>query len=571
MTAVDVGGHRRQRRASVAAAGLRGHSIDGVFERLYGRFGARYVDVTKVFIWASICLFVVPGYGLLLLAPWHPSLGEYARSVLAYELVLGLIAGPGTFVIARLTAPATYRWVAGHHAASDAPGAWASTVAGLPRWVGITALWWGACCVPPSLYTAASLDFAWYGYPIYLLSLTGMNLVVGVFFYLFFEQALRPVVREIAAHLPEDCDPPRSVMTLGVKALVLLPAINFFSAVVVGLLATNGPGPRGPELYLGQIVLLAVVVSLTLSLVLTLMFRNSVVRRIADLREAMRSVDRGDLATHVTPLAGDELDDMGESFNEMVAGLRDRAFLRDDNAKLVVDLQHKADELQDSRARLVAASDGARRRVERDLHDGAQQRLVLLRLKLGMARAQVVGDPLAAAVAIDELRDDLDCALSELRDLAHGIYPTILENDGLGAALREAAQRAAIPIQVRCDGGGRYSPDLEAAVYFCCLEALQNAAKHAGSGARAEIKLEHRDDVLAFEVSDDGQGFDVCTASASSGVQNMTDRIGALGGTLLVESAPKAGTTITGAIPAPRVGDSEGEALRALPEGAIPR
>jgi signal transduction histidine kinase len=427
MTARASRGHHRQRRELVAAR-LRTRSIDRVFERLYRRFGARYLDLSKMFFWASICLFVVPGYALLLLAPWHPSLGEYARCVLAYELVLGLIAGPGTFVIARRAAPATFRWVAGNHAAADAPGAWASTVAGLPRWVGITALWWGAWCVPPSLYTATTLHFAWYGYPIYLLSLAALNGVVGVFFYLFFEQALRPVVREIAARLPADSDRPRSVMTLGVKALVLLPAINFFSAVVVGLLATNGPGPQGPELYLGEIVLLALVVSLTLSLVLTLMFRNSILRRIADLRDAMRNVDHGDLATHVTPLAGDELDDMGTSFNEMVAGLRDRASLRDDNAKLVVDLQHQADQLQDSRARLVATSDAARRRVERDLHDGAQQRLVLLKLKLGMARAQVEGDPLAAAATIDELRDDLNCALSELRDLAHGIYPTILEN-----------------------------------------------------------------------------------------------------------------------------------------------
>ena len=225
--------------------------------------------------------------------------------------------------------------------------------------------------------------------------------VVGVFGYLLFEQALRPVVREIAAALPRDCDPPRSVMTLGVKALALIPGINFFSAVVVASLVSTR---SRPELRLGQIALLAVVVSGTLSLGLTLLFRNSIVRRIEDLRGAMRSVDRGDLETYVTPLAGDEFDEMGASFNEMVAGLRERESLREHNADLVVDLRRQADELRDSRARIVAASDAARRQVERDLHDGAQQRLVLLGLKLAMAGAQVEADPAAASGAIDELR-----------------------------------------------------------------------------------------------------------------------------------------------------------------------
>jgi signal transduction histidine kinase len=143
------------------------------------------------------------------------------------------------------------------------------------------------------------------------------------------------------------------------------------------------------------------------------------------------------------------------------------------------------------------------------------------------------------------------------------------ENDGLAAALREAAQRATIPIKVHYDGSGRYPADLETAVYFCCLEALQNAAKHAGSDARAEISIKHSDDMLTFEVSDDGQGFDTSTASASSGVQNMTDRIGALGGTLLIKSAPGTGTTITGSIPASRISPSEREGFRERLESVI--
>jgi signal transduction histidine kinase len=528
-------------------ARFRGLSVDAVFDRLYRRFGPRYVDVCKAGVAVAVCGVVTPGYVAILTEPWHPTSAEYVRCLIAYELMLGLIAAPGTFVIARRAAPATFRWVAGDHAAADAPAAWASTVAGLPRWMGITSAWWLLWCLPASMYTAVTLGFAWYGYPIYILSVAAMVGVVGVFGYLLLERALRPVVREIAVLLPPDDPPPRSVMTLGVKALVLIPAINFFSAVVVALLVTED---TGPERRLADVVLLAVGVSLSLSLVLTLMFRNSVLRRVEDLRGSMRSVDRGDLTTHVVPLGGDELDDMGASFNEMVAGLRERVALREHNADLVGDLQRQADKLRDSRARLVAASDAARRQVERDLHDGAQQRLVVLGLKLALVGEQIKGDPAAAAAAISGLRDELDVAVAELRSLANGIYPAILESDGLPAALRDAARRAAIPTTIDCEGAGRYSTALEIAVYFCCLEALQNACKHAGPGARAHVHLSHRDGVLAFDIADDGRGFELSAAANGAGLQNMTDRIGALGGTLRIESAPGNGTTIVGALPA---------------------
>jgi signal transduction histidine kinase len=162
---------------------------------------------------------------------------------------------------------------------------------------------------------------------------------------------------------------------------------------------------------------------------------------------------------------------------------------------------------------------------------------------------EVADDPKASAL-VEHLRGDLDRALAELRDLAHGIYPPLLENEGLPGALGEAAQRAAIPTTLEADGAGRYPPELEAAVYFCCLEALQNAAKHGGDGARATITLAERDNALAFTVSDDGPGFDTASQNGSAGLQNMTDRIGALGGTLRIESAPGNGTKITGTLPA---------------------
>jgi signal transduction histidine kinase len=230
------------------------------------------------------------------------------------------------------------------------------------------------------------------------------------------------------------------------------------------------------------------------------------------------------------------------SFNEMLAGLRERERLRGHNVELI-------DELRASRERIVASADAERRRLERDLHDGAQQQLVLTGLKLGLARRQIDTDPETAGTTLDEIRMDLDRALAELRDLAHGIYPAQLQSDGLPGALRDAVDRAAISSQLHCDATGRYPPEVEAAIYFCCLEALQNAAKHAGEGAHATVRLADDGSVIRFEVTDDGPGFDVAEAASSHGIQNMTDRIGALGGELKIESVPGQGTKVLAVVP----------------------
>jgi len=205
-------------------------------------------------------------------------------------------------------------------------------------------------------------------------------------------------------------------------------------------------------------------------------------------------------------------------------------------------------ELRASRARIVAAADESRRQVERDLHDGAQQYLVLMELKLGLLARGVAEDPKNAALAA-ELKSDLGNAMAELRDLAHGLYPAVLETDGLAAALRAAGERSTLPVSVDSDGLGRAAPDVEAAVYFCCLEAMQNAAKHAGEGASIAVKLGAKDGRLRFTVSDDGRGYDIDALGTSHGLQNMIDRIGALGGELAIESTPGDGTTVSGSVP----------------------
>ncbi len=212
------------------------------------------------------------------------------------------------------------------------------------------------------------------------------------------------------------------------------------------------------------------------------------------------------------------------------------------------DLKRVNEELRASRARIVAAADTSRRQIERNLHDGAQQHLVALAVKLGLARQLVESDPATVATLLEELRGDAQTTLTELRELAHGIYPPLLMDRGLREALVAAANRAVLPTDVEAEVG-RYPAEVEAAVYFCCLEAMQNAGKYAGDGARINVRVHADDHVLAFGVDDDGAGFQLNGRPMGHGFINMADRLGAIGGSLHVESTPGQGAHIAGTIP----------------------
>jgi len=206
------------------------------------------------------------------------------------------------------------------------------------------------------------------------------------------------------------------------------------------------------------------------------------------------------------------------------------------------------EEVRASRQRLVAAQDEERRRIERNLHDGAQQQLVALAVKLGLARTVNQRDHDRANQMLEVLQSDAQGALENLRDLARGIYPPLLADQGLVAAVSAQARKAPLPIEVETDGLGRYPQEAEAAVYFCCLEAMQNVAKYAGATV-VRVHLEARDGDLAFEVTDDGKGFDPERTPTGAGLQNMADRLAALGGSLEVRSQPGQGTTVSGRLP----------------------
>ena len=208
-----------------------------------------------------------------------------------------------------------------------------------------------------------------------------------------------------------------------------------------------------------------------------------------------------------------------------------------------------AAELAESRARLVDMSDAERRRLERDLHDGIQQDLIAIRLRLDDAVEALKADPAHAEQMLITVGTQLDDALGSLRSLARGIYPALLQDRGVAEALRSAALRLPIPIRVVDPGADRWSERVEIAVYFCCLEALQNVTKHAGAGVTVSVRLWQEKGSGHFQVQDDGSGFDLRDTPPGSGLTNMRERIAAIGGTLAIASRAGHGTTVRGRVP----------------------
>jgi signal transduction histidine kinase len=257
--------------------------------------------------------------------------------------------------------------------------------------------------------------------------------------------------------------------------------------------------------------------------------------------------DRGELlgALSLTKPPDERLTQTEES---LARALASEAGLVLRNVRLTDELVHRMGELQASRERLVTAQDVERRRLERNLHDGAQQQLVALAVKAGLARSMLAKDPAEAERLLGEIADEAREANQTLRDLARGIFPAVLVDEGLAAAVRAQAAKSPVPVELDADGIGRYPLELEAAVYFCVLEALQNVAKYAGARS-ARVDLETDEHALRFAVIDDGAGFDTTTVELGMGLQNMQDRLAARGGELRITSRPGAGTEIRGSLP----------------------
>ncbi|HEX6489338.1 MAG TPA: histidine kinase [Candidatus Dormibacteraeota bacterium] len=253
---------------------------------------------------------------------------------------------------------------------------------------------------------------------------------------------------------------------------------------------------------------------------------------------------------------GEQLSPLEE---KLLGDLAHQAGLVFSNVGLAADLRARLEELRASRQRLVQAQDEERRRLERNLHDGAQQHLVALKVRLGLAQALAAKDPARLGPVLAELQTEADSTLATMRELAHGIYPPLLADRGLKEALQSHVRGATLPVSIEADGLGRYPQEVEAAVYFCCLEALQNVQKYAQARS-ASVRLWEDRGLLKFEVADDGVGFDPTATKPGAGLTNLRDRLDALNGDLTIDSRPGRGTRLGGCV---RLAPSRGEPVRA--------
>jgi signal transduction histidine kinase len=289
--------------------------------------------------------------------------------------------------------------------------------------------------------------------------------------------------------------------------------------------------------------------------VLPVMLSDGTLPPLPAVTRAVEVRHQGELlgALTVTKRRGESLTPVEE---KLLDDLAHQAGLVLKNVGLTADLQRRLEELRASRQRLVSAQDQERRRLERNLHDGAQQHLVALKVKLGLAELLAAKDPEQTKATLQQLKADTDEALETLRDLARGIYPPLLAEKGLATALESQARKATVPVTLDADGIGRYPQEVEATVYFCVLEALQNVQKYA-SASHATVRLRETDGALRFDVEDDGRGFDEEQVRKGAGLTNMQDRLDALDGALDVRSAPGDGCRVIGRLPLARA-DAEG-------------
>ena len=257
----------------------------------------------------------------------------------------------------------------------------------------------------------------------------------------------------------------------------------------------------------------------------------------ADAGRVWLPIDRGD-----EPVAAMVIDETLAEDPELVRAAATATLVAVENGVL-------EGELRKSRARLAEAGEAERQRIQREIHDSAQQRLLALRIHLTLARERLARSEDRAV--LQHLDDEVELALQDLRAVAHDAVPPVLREHGLRSALERVAARSPMPVRLQADGLARQPEALETALYFCCLEGLQNVAKHAGPGASTSVELAQDDGHVVFHISDDGVGFDPASVIRGAGLTNLADRIAGLGGVLRIESAPGSGTRVTGNVPVP--------------------
>jgi signal transduction histidine kinase len=357
--------------------------------------------------------------------------------------------------------------------------------------------------------------------------------------YLFMERRFRPFHEAL---LPADIEAwPRS---MGIERRLLAAWLAVAGAPLL-VIAFNWvaltPAQRDAS---ASSVRITALIAGAVGLLIFMIAGRTITGPLRRLQLAQRRVAAGDLSVHVQVEQPGEIGELESGFNRMVEGL---TALQSDNAQLHSQLRAQLDEVSESRIRIVEAADAERVRIERNLHDGAQQRLLSLAFGLREVERMLNADaPPLARERVRSAVEELDTAMSELRELARGIHPAILDEEGLGAALSSLAERAPLPTTVSVPLDGRLPAAVEVTAYFIASEALANIAKYADA-SRATLEATVDNGSLRLEVTDDGRGG--ADPQRGSGIRGLTDRVAALGGKLAVESEPGNGTRVVAVIP----------------------
>ncbi len=521
--------------------GSREPASHGLFERLYLRLGSRYVSVLLLAAGASVPALAIPASALAI--PYLELSSRGYLSAMAVVLPWTILLGIAVELGVRRRLEPLLRWLRTGRDRAGVSEAWHAAVIGLPRAVmtgGAIAI---VGAVPVEVYVAvdaggklAGALAAIAGITVFILAATGLH-------YLVWERAFRPVVLELAGLLPDGFRVEQNSLSISSRLLLLIPLMNVITAFIAGAAASADLSPAG-RTVMGLAV--SVGVTVVVALPLTIMLRRSMLVPLHELLRAMDRVQHGNLDAPLPLVAADEIGTVAEHFNSMLAGLREREQLSGQNEQLQAQVRAQLDEVRASRARIIAASDAERKRVERNIHDGAQQRLVALALELRLLEAEAGSSgnetlrekAAAAGVSLSE-------ALGELRDLARGLHPQILSTDGLRPALQQLGERAPVPVKVEAPDD-RFPDPIESTAYFIVSEALANVGKYAQASA-AEVSVERRNGALHVEVADDGVGG--ADPDSGSGLSGLKDRVAALDGSLEVQSEAGGGTKVRAQLP----------------------
>jgi len=501
-------------------------------ERLYRRLGPRHLAAARLF---SVALLGVSIAAMLpvYLAYIPESTGKGLR---AFVVIEAIVIGSGWFGAARSWARASApvdHWLAGNSSKEETFAAWLC-IRSLPRELVRRAMAWGVggMLLPALAYGAIEFEASVVDVASAALAGLATGFWVSMMFVPAYELYLRPVRLELARRVARDHHVEPQVRTrLGAKLLIAVPLISLLTSFAVAIVAT-APGNGWRQLAI--LALVAILATVTLSAGMVVLLTRALVTPIEELLDTTRRVDDGDLSSRAAVTTDDEIGEIGLSFNDML----------DTIAQLSTANRQLLDEVRSSRSRIITASDAERVRIERNIHDGAQQRLVTLALKIRMLR----DDPGVPAAAEERLRacsGELDVAMSELRDLARGLHPSVLTTDGLLGAIEQLAARFGFSVDIDVPAR-RWAGGVEATGWFVISEALANAARYARASA-ARVRVQQVDGNLVVEVSDDGVGG--ASIGIGSGLVGLVDRVEAVGGRLAIDSPAGQGTIVTAEIP----------------------